>query len=48
MSKSKGNFIGLLQACNEWGADATRFACADAGDGILNANFDRVRRFSAA
>jgi len=42
MSKSKGNFISLVQACNEWCADATRFACADAGDGILNANFDRV------
>ena len=42
MSKSKGNFIGLLQACDDWGADATRFACADAGDGILNANFDRA------
>ena len=40
MSKSKGNFIGLLQACEKWCADATRFACADAGDGILNANFD--------
>ena len=25
-----------------WGADAARFTCADAGDGILNANYDRV------
>ena len=25
-----------------WGADATRFTCADAGDGILAANYDRT------
>jgi leucyl-tRNA synthetase len=42
MSKSKGNFITLVDAMATWGADATRFACADAGDGIVNANFDRV------
>jgi len=42
MSKSKGNFITLVDAISTWGADATRFACADAGDGIVNANFDRV------
>ena len=42
MSKSKGNFITLTGAIDTWGADATRFACADAGDGTLNANYDRV------
>ena len=42
MSKSKGNFITLPGAIGEWGADATRFTCADAGDGTENANFDRV------
>ena len=42
MSKSKGNFITLEGANELWGADATRFTCADAGDGILNANYDRV------
>ena len=41
MSKSKGNFITLEGANELWGADATRFTCADAGDGILNANYDR-------
>ena len=41
MSKSKGNFITLEDANKDWGADATRFTCADAGDGILNANYDR-------
>ena len=41
MSKSKGNFITLEGAIDTWGADATRFTCADAGDGILNANYDR-------
>ena len=33
MSKSKGNFITVSDAVNTWGADATRFTCADAGDG---------------
>lgn len=47
MSKSKGNFISMEQAIATWGADATRFACADAGDGILNANYDRVIADSA-
>jgi leucyl-tRNA synthetase len=41
MSKSKGNFITVEDANTLWGADATRFTCADAGDGILNANYDR-------
>ena len=42
MSKSKGNFITMQGAMQTWGADATRFTCADAGDGVENANYDRV------
>ena len=42
MSKSKGNFITLEGAIAMWGADATRFTCADSGDGILAANYDRT------
>ncbi|KAG8769962.1 cytosolic leucyl tRNA synthetase, partial [Serendipita sp. 405] len=40
MAKSTGNFLTLRQAINKWGADATRLALADAGDGIEDANFD--------
>ena len=32
MSKSVGNFIILTDAIARWGADATRFALADAGE----------------
>lgn len=39
MSKSKGNFLTLKDCSAEFGADATRFACADAGDGMDDANF---------
>ena len=39
MSKSKGNFITLNQAIEEYGADAARIACAMAGDSINDANF---------
>lgn len=39
MSKSKGNFIILEQILNEYGADASRLACAQAGDSINDANF---------
>eukprot|EP01028_Stygiella_incarcerata_P009300 TRINITY_DN4376_c0_g1_i1.p1 TRINITY_DN4376_c0_g1~~TRINITY_DN4376_c0_g1_i1.p1 ORF type:complete len:1110 (-),score=325.02 TRINITY_DN4376_c0_g1_i1:211-3249(-) len=39
MSKSKGNFITLRDACEDFSADATRFALADAGDGLDDANF---------
>jgi len=42
MSKSKGNFLTLTGAIAEWGADATRFTCADAGDGTENANYTRT------
>jgi leucyl-tRNA synthetase len=41
MSKSLGNFIILTDAVARWGADATRFALADAGDGLDDANFER-------
>ncbi|OQR81111.1 leucyl-tRNA synthetase, cytoplasmic [Achlya hypogyna] len=41
MSKSKGNFLTLEYCFNEYGADATRFACADAGDSMDDANFSR-------
>lgn len=38
MSKSTGNFMTLQTAIAEWGADATRLALADAGDGMEDAN----------
>jgi leucyl-tRNA synthetase len=40
MSKSTGNFLTLEQAVSKFGADATRVALADAGDGIEDANFE--------
>jgi len=40
MSKSKGNFLILDQTIKTNSADATRIACADAGDGLDDANFD--------
>eukprot|EP00762_Andalucia_godoyi_P003036 ANDGO_04173.mRNA.1 Leucine--tRNA ligase len=39
MSKSKGNFLTLEHCIATYGADATRFALADAGDGMDDANF---------
>ena len=41
MSKSRGNFITLRQAIDAYGASATRFALAFAGEGVDDANFDR-------
>jgi len=41
MSKSKGNFLMMLETVNNYSADATRFACADAGDTLDDANFSR-------
>ena len=41
MSKSLGNFLTLEHACDEFGADATRLALADAGDDLMKANFRR-------
>uniref|UniRef100_A0A0D9ZW50 leucine--tRNA ligase n=1 Tax=Oryza glumipatula TaxID=40148 RepID=A0A0D9ZW50_9ORYZ len=37
--ESTGNFRTLLQAIEEFSSDATRFALADAGDGMDDANF---------
>ena len=41
MSKSKGNFLMLLECVEKYGCDPTRFAIADAGDGMDDANFAR-------
>ncbi len=40
MSKSTGNSLTLRESLEKFGADATRLALADAGDGIEDANFD--------
>ena len=40
MSKSTGNFMTIRDCINKFGADATRIALADAGDGLDDANFD--------
>ena len=42
MSKSKGNFLTLSDACQKFGTDATRIALADAGDNVDDANFDET------
>jgi leucyl-tRNA synthetase len=41
MSKSKGNFLMMNETCERYTTDATRFACADAGDSLDDANFSR-------
>ncbi|RNF06274.1 leucine--tRNA ligase [Trypanosoma rangeli] len=41
MSKSKGNFLTLAETIELYGSDATRLACADAGDSLDDANFVR-------
>ncbi|KAI9024276.1 leucyl-tRNA synthetase [Phycomyces nitens] len=40
MSKSTGNFMTMSDAVSKYGADATRFALADAGDSGEDANFE--------
>ncbi|KAI9316306.1 leucyl-tRNA synthetase [Dichotomocladium elegans] len=40
MSKSTGNFMTMSDAVAKYGADATRFALADAGDTGEDANFE--------
>lgn len=40
MAKSTGNFMTLEQLVQKFGADATRIAIADAGDGVNDANFE--------
>lgn len=47
MSKSKGNFLMMNDTVHKYSADATRFACADAGDSIEDANFSRDTADSA-
>ncbi|KAJ2591429.1 cytosolic leucyl tRNA synthetase [Coemansia sp. RSA 1722] len=42
MSKSTGNMIYLGESCKLFGADATRLALADAGDGMEDANFEET------
>ncbi|KAG0054247.1 cytosolic leucyl tRNA synthetase [Gryganskiella cystojenkinii] len=42
MSKSTGNFLGLADAVDKYGADASRLALADAGDSGEDANFEDV------
>lgn len=40
MSKSTGNFMTLHDLVAKYGADASRIAIADAGDGVSDANFE--------
>ncbi|XP_057444690.1 leucine--tRNA ligase, cytoplasmic-like, partial [Lotus japonicus] len=40
MSKSTGNFRTIRQTIEEYSADATRLALANAGDGVDDANFE--------
>jgi leucyl-tRNA synthetase len=40
MAKSTGNFMTLNETVRKYGADASRIALADAGDGIEDANFE--------
>ena len=40
MSKSTGNFLTLEESINLFSSDGTRFALAEAGDGVEDANFD--------
>ncbi|KAL9599799.1 MAG: hypothetical protein Q9219_003585 [cf. Caloplaca sp. 3 TL-2023] len=42
MSKSTGNFLTLNDSITKYGADATRIALADAGDGVEDANFEET------
>lgn len=41
MSKSTGNFLLMKECVDDYSADATRFAIADSGDSMEDANFDR-------
>ncbi|KAG9246455.1 leucyl-tRNA synthetase-like protein [Calycina marina] len=40
MAKSTGNFMTLYELVDKYGADASRIALADAGDGVADANFE--------
>jgi leucyl-tRNA synthetase len=39
MSKSVGNFKQISDVCRDYGADASRMACASSGDTLDDANF---------
>jgi len=39
MSKGKGNFFTVFEVVTKYGADASRFALAEAGDTVDDANF---------
>ena len=47
MSKSKGNFLMMNETVQKYTCDGTRFACADAGDSLDDANFSRETADSA-
>lgn len=47
MSKSTGNFLMLEEACRMYSTDGVRFALADAGDTLEDANFERKRADAA-
>lgn len=47
MSKSTGNFLSLSESVDKFSADGTRFALAEAGDGVEDANFDMERANAA-
>lgn len=47
MSKSTGNFLTLDEALRVYGADATRMALAEAGDGLEDANFTTLKTAKA-
>jgi leucyl-tRNA synthetase len=40
MSKSTGNFLTLADGIQQYSADGMRFALADAGDSLEDANFE--------
>lgn len=42
MSKNKGNFLTLRDCLDRYGADATRFTCADSGDSLDDSNFETL------
>ena len=46
MSKSKGNFILLLNGIEKYGADATRITLMDSAEGLNDANFSERDVFS--
>ncbi len=47
MSKNKGNFLTLRDCLDRFGADATRFTCADSGDSLDDSNFETLTANSA-